>query len=152
MREYGHDSDAQAFTLQSLLQIIRAGAAILGVIAIVIGLVYAARIFAVVFAALHSPEAFQLHFDKWVTAVGGGELDITIAGTTYHGSRILALMVLGVGTFILAWISMGIMMVGAKTVSWTLSDREAIKRVLVHALGPARKREPNTNQEPISKS
>jgi hypothetical protein len=149
MREYGHENEAASFNLQSLLQIIRAVGAILGVIAIVIGLVYATRIFAVVFSALHSPEAFQVHFDKWVTAVGGEELDIAIGGTTYHGSRIIALMVLGSGAFILAWISMGIIMAGAKTVSWTLGDREAVKRVLVHAFGQSRKREPNTNLKSV---
>jgi len=36
---------------------------------------------------------------------------------------------------------MGIMLAGAKIVSWTLSDREAVKKVLVHAFGPARKPE-----------
>ena len=81
--------------------------------------------------------------DKWVTAVGDGELDIAIGGTTYHGARMIAIMLLGGGTFILAWLSMGIILAGAKTVSWTLSDREAVKKVLVHAFGPARKQEPN---------
>jgi hypothetical protein len=51
-------------------------------------------------------------------------------------------MVLGGGAFILALISMGIILAGAKTVSWTLGDREAVKRVLAHALGSARKVEP----------
>jgi len=143
MREYGREDEVSSFNLQPLLQVIRAIGAILGVIAIVIGLVYATRMFALVFAALHAPEAFQAHLDKWVTAVGGGELDIAIGGTTYHGARIIAIIVLGGGASILAWISMGIMLAGAKTVSWTLSDREAVKKVLVHAFGPARKPEPN---------
>ena len=143
MREYRREDDVPSFNLQSLLQIIRAVGAILGVIAIVIGLVYATRMFGLVFAALHAPEAFQTHLDKWVTAVGDGELDIAIGGTTYHGARMIAIMLLGGGTFILAWLSMGIILAGAKTVSWTLSDREAVKKVLVHAFGPARKQEPN---------
>lgn len=143
MREYGREDEVPSFNLQSLLQIVRAVGAILGVIAIAIGLVYATRIFALVFAALHSPEAFQAHLDKWVTAVGGGELDVAIGGTTYHGARIIAIMVLGGGAFILMWISMGIILAGAKTVSWTLSDREAVKKVLAQAFGPARKPEPN---------
>jgi hypothetical protein len=38
---------------------------------------------------------------------------------------------------------MGLVLVGAKTISWTLSDREAIKRILVHTFGPAGKAQPN---------
>ena len=143
MREYRPVDEGPLFTLHSLLQIIRAIAAILGVIAIGIGLVYTTRVFDAVFTALHAPGAFQAHLDKWMLAVGGEQLDIVIAGTTYHGARSIAIMVLGSGATILAWISMGLVLAGAKTVSWTLSDREAVKKLLVHAFGPARGIEPN---------
>jgi uncharacterized membrane protein len=144
MREYGQGDEGSSFlSLQSLLQIIRAVGASLGVIVIIIGLVYATRMFALVFTTLHNPEAFQAHLDKWVTAVGQEELDVVIAGTTYHCARVVAIMVLGGGAIILAWISMGVILAGAKTVSWTLSDREAVKRMLVHAFGSARRPGPN---------
>ena len=143
MREYRQVDEGPSFSLQSLLQIIRAVGAILGVIAIIIGLVYATRVFALVFTALQAPETFQVHLDKWATVVGGDELDVVIGGTTYHGARIIAIMVLGGGSTILAWISMGFIRAGAKTLSWTLSDREAVKRMLIHAFGPARKPKPN---------
>ena len=42
---------------------------------------------------------------------------------------------LGAGGFLLAWIAMGIMLTGAKIVSWTTSDREAILKILNHVFG-----------------
>ena len=142
MRNYKNEEVGVSFSMQSFLQLIRAVGAIFGIIVIIIGLVYATRMFGLVFSVLNSPAIFQAHLDKWVEAVGGGELDVIVAGTTYHGARMVAIMILGGGTFILAWISIGLITVGAKTVSWTLSDREAVKKLLVHAFGPAKKKTP----------
>ncbi|NQU39448.1 MAG: hypothetical protein HQ523_05800 [Lentisphaerae bacterium] len=141
MRDQNREDDVPSFSLQSLLQLIRAAGALLGVIAIIIGLVYATRIFGLVFDALLEPEVCQAHLDKWAVAVGGDELNIVIGGTTYHLARTMALLVLGGGVTILAWISMGLVQGGAKTVSWILSDREAVKKILIHAFGSAKKPE-----------
>ena len=147
MRDHRVDDDGLSFDMQSLLQLIRAAGAILGIIAIILGLTYATRMFGLILDTLHGPEAFQVHLDKWVAAVGGDELNLVIGGATYHGARGVAIMVLGGGVAILAWISMGFILAGAKTVSWTLSDREAVKRLLIHAFGPARKAESNKPSE-----
>jgi hypothetical protein len=144
MKEYGREETVQSFNLQSLLQLIRAAGAILGFIAIVIGLVYATRLFDLVFDTLKSPEIFQENLDKWVMAVGGGKLDVALEGTTFQGSRIIALMTLGGGTFLLTLLSLGIIVTGAKVLYWTLSDREAIRQLLAYAFGPAKKPEPIT--------
>ena len=141
MKDYGRENEGSSFNGQSLLQVLRAIGAGLGVIAIVTGLVYATRMFAVIFTALHSPEVFQAHMEKWVAAVGGAQLDVVVGGIVIHGASIFAILILGGGAAILAWISMGLILAGAKTMSWIPGDREAVKKLLVHAFGPARKPE-----------
>jgi hypothetical protein len=143
MRDLGQENTGDSINLQPLLQFIRATAAILGVIAIAVGLYYATRVFGIVFGALNDPEAFQATLDKWVTAVGAKELDIAVEGTStvIHGARPIALATLFGGAFILSWIAIGITLAGAKIVSWTLSDREAVKQILTYAFGPNRRPE-----------
>lgn len=143
MRDFGQTDTGASPNLQSLLQFIRAIAAILGVIAIGVGLFYATRVFGQVFGALNDPEAFQVTLDKWVTVVGAKELDIAVAGTptVIHGARPVALATLFGGAFILSWIAIGITLAGAKIVSWTLSDREAVRQILTAAFGPSRRPE-----------
>ena len=143
MKDYGRENAGFSFSTQSLLQVIRAVGGGLGVIAIITGLVYATRMFTVIFTALHSPEVFQAHMGKWVAAVGGEQLDLVIGGIVIHGASIFAIFVLGGGATILAWISMGLILAGAKTLSWILGDREAVKKLLVHAFGPEGKPEPS---------
>jgi hypothetical protein len=143
MRDFGQTDTGVPPNLQSLLQLIRSAAAVLGVIAIAIGLYYATRVFGLVFDALNNPEVFQTTLDKWVTAVGAKELDIAVEGTStvIHGARPLALATLGGGCFILTWISIGITVAGAKIIYWTLSDREAVRQILTTAFGPSRRPE-----------
>ena len=142
MRDYGRENAGLSFNTQSLLQVIRAVGGGLGAIAIVTGLVYATRMFTVIFSILRAPEVFQAHMGKWVAAVGGAQLDVVVGGIVVHGAAIFAIFILGGGAAILAWISMGLILAGAKTMSWILGDREAVKKLLVHAFGPARKPEP----------
>ncbi len=144
MREHGAEDGGSTFSMHSLMQGVRVAGAILGIIAIIIGLVYATRVFDLVLNTLHAPGAFEAHLDKWVEAVGGEQLDLTLAGETFHGARVFAIMILGGGALVLVWLSLGFITVGAKTVAWTLSDREAIKKLLVHTFGPARKPQPKT--------
>lgn len=139
MKEYNQEDVGAVFSLQALLQLIRAVGAILGVVAIVIGLVYVTRIFGLIFGVLHAPDGFDAHLAQWVKAVGGEQLDVVVSGTTLHCARIVAIAVLGGGVTILAWISLGLILAGAKIVSWTLGDREAVRRMLAYAFGSEKK-------------
>ena len=147
MKDYGRENADSSFNGQFLLQVLRAVGAGLGVVAIITGLMYATRMFAVIFNALHAPEVFQAHMEKWVAAVGGAQLDVVIGGIVIHGASIFAILVLGGGAVLLAWIAMGLILAGARTMAWILGDREAVKRLLVHAFGSARKPElPNPGE------
>ncbi len=139
MKEDGQEDIGSLFSVQSLLQLIRAVGSILGVIAIIIGLVYVTRIFALILGVLNKPESFDTLLDQWIKVVGGEQLDVIIAGTRFHSANLIAIMVLGGGVSILALISMGLILTGAKIVSWTLGDRDAIKKMLASAFGSEKK-------------
>ena len=64
MKDYGQEDVDAFFSVQSLLQLIRAVGAILGVITIIIGLVYVTRIFALIFSVLNAPQNFNAHLDQ----------------------------------------------------------------------------------------
>ena len=55
MKEYRQDSQQQSFNLQTFLQFIRAAGALLGLIAIGFGVIYAVRLFSAIFKALQDP-------------------------------------------------------------------------------------------------
>ena len=127
--------DTPSFDMESVAVFGRLAATVLGLIVIVVGLVYAAKIFVSIYDTLWAPETLKAPLAKWADAVGGEDLDVELEGQTYHAARGLAVLVVVVFNLILAWISMGIMLTGAKIVSWTSSEREAVKKILKHALG-----------------
>ena len=63
---------------------------------------------------------------------------MTIEGRAVPLARVIAVIVLGGGSLLLAWLALGIMLTGAKIVSWTAGDREAVKKILTHVFGPGR--------------
>jgi len=67
--------------IDPVLRLIRAFVAVLGVIAVVIGILYAARTLHLIYSALSNPESLRSILDRWASAVGGKELDVVIAGT-----------------------------------------------------------------------
>jgi len=135
MRDYGQKRDGNSFSMHTVLQILRAMSAVLGIVTIIIGVIYAAQIFSLLARALQEPDSIHTYLEIWTEAVGGDELDIVIDGTIYPCANAIAITVLGGIAVCLAWISMGLILTGAKVVSWTLSDREAVKKILKHAFG-----------------
>jgi len=120
---------------EAMGSVVRMLASGLGIVAIVIGLYFATKIFLGVYDAVKSPEDFQALFAQWVDAVGGKQLDVKLESGTFPLAHVLATAVLGLATMVLAWIATGIMLTGAKIVSWTSSEREAVKRILKYTFG-----------------
>jgi hypothetical protein len=110
----------------------------LGLVVIVFGLWAALKIFGAVYAVIVAPTGFAGTFKAWVDAVGGAKLDVALPNGTFPLAPLVAALILGGGTFILAWIGLGMMLTGAKIVSWTQGDREAVKRILEYSLGRRR--------------
>ncbi len=134
MSKYNRNSDAA-----STADMLKIGASLLataiGIIAILMGLVCAVKTFDLIFDAFKHPVIFQEAFDQWVLVVGGADLDLQLLGNPYPVARILTVIVLGGGVVLLTWLSLGIMLVGAKIVSWTSSEKEAIKKILAYTFG-----------------
>lgn len=113
-------------------------ATVLGLVVIVVGLWCAVKVFGALFQGLTRPQAFSQIFEAWVALLGGDKLTIKIEVTEVPLAPLLASLILVAGAFLLTWLALGIMLTGAKIVSWTSGDREAVKRVLQYALGPRR--------------
>jgi hypothetical protein len=135
MGQYGHQEESFAASVEKLRDALRVIATLIGVIAIVVGFFFAMRLFGSLYSGLTEPEKVNSTIDRWEWTLGGRELDLVIEGKHYPLARPLAIALVGGGTIVLVWIVLGIMVTGAKIVSVTASDMEAIKRILRHAFG-----------------
>jgi hypothetical protein len=152
MGQYGPQEESFAASAEKLRDALRVVATLVGVIAIVVGFFFATRLFGTLHSGLTKPEKFNSTIDKWESILGGEELDLVVGGKNYPLARPLAVALLGGGTFVLVWIVLGIMITGAKIVSVTTSDTEAIKRILRHAFGAEMKLPPGRGPEEKSRS
>jgi len=116
-------------------QAVRIIATILGLVIIVIGLIYALRVFDLVYGSLKSPEGFGEVFARWVAAIGGEELNIEVEGEVIPLGPAFAIAIMGGGALILCWVAMGFITTGAKVIAWTVDERKAIQRLLKYAFG-----------------
>lgn len=130
-----YNENEQLSTMEMLKFAARMTGLVLGIITIILGLISAMKTFGLIFSAFTDPQAFSDIFENWVFVVGGDRLDINLMGKPYPIARIFTIFVLGGGALILTILSLGIMLVGAKIVSWTSSEREAIKQILTHVFG-----------------
>src|SRR3569623_36080 len=119
----------------SLESIARLFASTVGIIAIVIGLWLALKLFGAVAEGLQSPDAYKETFQQWTALLGGDRLKIKVGDQELARGPTAALGAVSIGLMVLTWLTLGVMLTGAKIVSWTSTDREAVKRVLQHALG-----------------
>jgi hypothetical protein len=109
---------------------------VVGLVAVVAGLWLAIDLFNAIRHALNTPENVRPLLDQWATTLGGDKLTIKVADKSYPLASLAATIVLGAGCCVLTWLAIGVMMGGAKIISWTSSDREAIRRILQYAFGP----------------
>lgn len=125
--------------VSTLARFLRIAATVLGIVAIVIGLVYATRIFEAVYSNLRAPEGIEGLLDRWERVLGEEDLTFAIGGEEHSFARSAGIVVVGVGAMLLARVAMGIMVAGAKIISLTAGDREAVRKILTHAFGAAGK-------------
>ena len=121
--------------LHILLELLRIVAAGLGIAAIVIGLICAVMLFNTIYSGLQNPAQFNATFEQWSAVVGGEVLGHSSDGGKYALARVLTVVMIGGGVFLLVWIAMGFIVNGAKVVSLTASDARAVKRILQYAFG-----------------
>jgi hypothetical protein len=132
-------------TSADVLHWLRMVGAGIGFFAILLGLIFALVLALSVYGGLKEPERFGTTIAKWEKTVGGRDLDVMIEGRAFPVARPLAVVIMGGGALLLIYVAMGAMFVGAKIVASTVTDREAIRKLLEHAFGPTRQARPRTN-------
>ena len=122
-------------TIANLQEFFRLVATVLGLAMMVIGLCFALKLFGEVNASLGQPGQFAEPIAKWEQALGGKELDVKAGDTTLRVSRILAIAALGGSVLVLIHVAVAFVYAGARIVSWTATDRQAIRRIILQAIG-----------------
>jgi len=117
-------------------EIVRLAAMVLGLVAIGLGISYAADLFWDVRTAIKHPQEYHATLDGWAQALGGEDQKVVWSSGQYRADRLLAITVLGGGTFMLVWIIVAIITAGAKVIAWSVPSAETVKRVLKETLGP----------------
>jgi hypothetical protein len=118
---------------------VRFAASAVGIVTMLVGLWLAVKLFGAIAEGLQSPEAYRNSIEQWTALVGGDELKVKLGEQPVALAPIIALAAIGLGLVLLTWLSLGIMLAGAKIVSWSSGEREAVKRVLQHAFGGVRR-------------
>jgi hypothetical protein len=121
----------------SLEMLPRLCANVIGVVAVVAGLWLAIDLFNAIYHGLNAPENVRPLLDQWGATLGGDKLTVKVADKSYPLASLAATIIVGAGCGVLTWLAIGVMLTGAKIIAWTSSDREAIRRILQYAFGPA---------------
>ena len=119
---------------------VRATGGVIGVVAILIGVVYAAHLLGLIRMLLSSPEEASL-ITKFAELLGGAELVIPTTSGAVPLATPLALLFFMVGLLLFGWLALGLIITGAKVVAYCLTDRKSIKELLTYAFGPKAKPE-----------
>lgn len=122
-------------TVETAKNIISLAATCIGLIVIIIGLKYAMDIFQLIFTVLKSPSYLTGPIQQMAESFGGSAFDLRMEGRTVPLANIMALTVYCCGALLSAWLTLALMHTGAKIVSLTSSDRNAVKKLLQSAFG-----------------
>jgi hypothetical protein len=146
MNDYTNTSTSSSFSMQSALQGFRVMGALLGIIAMITGLVYTSKLFTMVLYVLKTPDAAHSIFKNWATALGDNQLILTVQGDSFDMTLIATLLIVGTGALLLTYIALTLITTGAKILSWTLGDKEAIKKILTSTFGTTKKDKPRPQE------
>ena len=131
----GFGNDDHSPSPEQGLSAIRIVSAAVGLIVILVGLGYTVRLLNAAFRVLGAPDGAAPAVTAWAEALGGESLNIVVPDHTYPGARVAAMLALGGGAVFLGWLATTVMAVGARIIVWTTTDREAVRQVLLYALG-----------------
>jgi hypothetical protein len=127
--------DDSGLGLQLFKQIIQICGGVVGVIAMVVGLVYAAKMLKLLLEALSAAAEGTHPVMSLAEMLGGPEL----VWPTEFGAVPLAvpfaIVLLVAALVVVGWLSLGLILTGAKVLTFCLGDREAMKELLAYALG-----------------
>lgn len=132
----GGGGGAAAMPLVEVLSaLMRVAASVIGLVVMVFGLTFGIRLFEAVIEGIRKPETIEAIFRKWVAVVGGETLDLHFESVKISLAPVMAGAAIGGAALLLCLLVIVFLSTGAKIVAWNSGEREAIKRILEHALG-----------------
>ncbi len=135
MKVFPFRQDDGVFTQSNL----RVGAnlfiTLVGVLMVLIGLYFAIKLFYRIFDALLYPEHIRELLVAWAQTMEWHVLEFDLQGKTLSFGRSFALVVLGIGGFLLVSIALAVIRTGARIIAFATEEREAIKDILQYSLG-----------------
>ncbi len=147
--------NASPSTLQSLKASSSLIASIVGIVIILYGFKFCIDIFTLIYGAFTEPKQIAAILDQWAQTPALKSLTFTLGKQTFALAHLFAIIIGGGCALLLAWLAIAMMQTGAKIVSWTTGEREAIKKILQNAFGPSMKpvilRQSNQSDDKIPK-
>ncbi len=128
-------NESLAPAVETIKNIISLLATCIGLVVIVIGLKYATDILQLIFTILTSPTYLTDPIRQMADVIGGSAFDQRWEGRSVFVANMLSLTVYFCGILLCAWLTLAIMHTGAKIVSLTAGDRNAVKNLLQTAFG-----------------
>jgi len=132
MSSYNINSTPIVEIIKGILSLI---ATCIGLAIILIGLKYTLDIFHIIFNILQSPSYLTGPIQQLAESIGGSVFDIRLEDRAIPLANLIALMVYCGGALLSAWLTLTMMHTGAKIVSLTAGDRNAVKKLLQTAFG-----------------
>ena len=126
-------------TLQSFKSVISLIASIIGIVILLYGFKLCVDIFMLIYSALTEPEQIASIFNQWAQTPALKSLTFTLGERTFSLAHIFAIIIGGGCALLLGWLSIAMMQTGARIISWTSNEEEAIKKILKSAFGPGMK-------------
>ena len=121
--------------VETVKQVIGCIATCIGLAVLLIGLNYAIDIFQLIIAMLRSPSTLTEPVQQLAMTFGGSAYDLKLPDRTVPMAKIIALIIYCCGVLLSAFLTMALMQTGAKIVSLTAGDRNAVKQLLQSAFG-----------------
>lgn len=135
MKVFQVRQDEGIFTKENL----RVGAnlfvTLIGVLMVLIGLYFSIKLFFQIFDALLYPEHIRELLMAWSQTMEWHVLEVDFQGKTLSFGRSFALVVIGIGGFLLVSIALAMVRTGARIIAFATEEREAIKDILQYSLG-----------------
>jgi len=145
------DRNGLASSMETIKSIAAVIATVIGLIVMVIGLKYTVDIFYFIYDALRTPELLNGMIQDMANSIGGDAFTLNVGKKVFPMANIMALMVYCGGSVALAWVAMGLIRTGARIVSWTSGDREAVKQILHYAFGNAMRPKMQTTEDRVKR-
>mgnify|MGYP001403972969 FL=1 len=140
------------FSVETIKTIIGCITTCIGLAVVLIGLKYAVDIFGFIFTVLKSPITLTEPVQQLADSFGGSAFDIQLSDRTVPVARMLALIIYCCGVLACAFLTMSLMQTGAKIVSLTTADRQAVKQVLQSLFGSRSKLKTGTDNSPVQQN